>query len=60
MAFMRSICTPDQFENTWRVGNNTLSLQFNTPLAVPYVANITYVYNALIVIQNGMASVQIN
>jgi hypothetical protein len=52
---IRSTCFEGQFQNVWRIGNNTLSLQFTTEgdSTVSYQAFITYYYNSIVQVNNG-------
>jgi hypothetical protein len=53
----RSICYDSEFYNVWRIGNNTLTLNFNTPTATNYTLFATYFYNAICEIQHENANI---
>lgn len=59
-ARIRSICFDGQYQNTWRVGNNALTLELNTPTNEIYTIVVTYYYNGLIKIQNGQSYILFN
>lgn len=52
---IRSAVFEGQFQNVWRIGNNTLTLQFTTEgdQTVSYQAFITYWYNSIVQVNNG-------
>jgi hypothetical protein len=54
---MRESCFSHFFSNVWRIGNNSLSLQFNTPDTSQYVCYVTYAYNAMVDVQNGQTRI---
>jgi hypothetical protein len=45
---IRAQCFTDKMANVWRLGNNTLSLSFNTTTTNQYSAFLTYNYNGII------------
>jgi len=59
-ARLRQLCTEDQFYNTFRIGNNVINLQFNTPTNDNYNVYCTYIFNSLVKSQGGMSEIQIN
>ncbi len=49
-----------EYENVWRVPNNTITLQFNTPVgtdATQYTMYATYVYNGICNIRGGESDI---
>lgn len=56
---VRSLMYLSQFQNTWRIANNALTLQFNTEgdSTVKYQLFATYAYNAIAQVQNGQTSI---
>lgn len=57
---LRSTCFQDHLFNTWRLTNQTLRLQFNTPTTNAYTLYATYFYNAVAEIQNGTSAIYID
>lgn len=51
----RSTSFESHFPNTWRIANNSLTLQFTTEgdQTISYQAFITYYYNSIVQVQNG-------
>lgn len=51
----RSTSFENHFANTWRIGNNTLTLQFLTEgdQTVSYACTVVYSYNSIVQISNG-------
>lgn len=51
----RSTSFENHFANTWRIGNNTLTLQFTTEAdqTVSFQCFVTYHYNSIVQVQNG-------
>lgn len=54
---MKSLSFTNHFANTFRIPNNTLTLQYNTPDTDQYVCFVTYHYNGMAQIQNGQANI---
>jgi hypothetical protein len=55
-ARIRTAAFEGRYQNVWRIGNNTLSLQFNTPPGTDgasYVMFATYWYNGVAEVSNG-------
>lgn len=52
-ARIRAVCFENQFQNVWRIGNNTLTLQLNTSTNNPYTLYATYNYNGVAECQAG-------
>jgi hypothetical protein len=55
---VRALSFEGQYANVWRIGNNTLTLRFNTSAGTPqapvsYTLFATYFYNAVAEISNG-------
>lgn len=61
-SMWRSTCFHSHFDNTWRLTNQTLNLQFNTLYGsnVSYRCYCSFFYNALITFKNGTSSVYID
>jgi hypothetical protein len=53
----RAICYDSEFYNVWRIGNNTLSLSFNTMTQNTYQLFCTYYYNAVCEVQHENANI---
>ncbi len=49
----RDACFGTEYANVWRIGNNTLSLQFTPVTTGSCICYVTYHYNAIADIQNG-------
>jgi hypothetical protein len=56
-SMKRAICYDSEFYNVWRIGNNTLTLNFNTPSTVNYTIFCTYYYNAICEVQHQNANI---
>jgi hypothetical protein len=54
---LRSTCFNDQMQNTWRIGNNSLSLRFNTSTTNLYQLFVSMQYNAIIELQNQQSKI---
>jgi hypothetical protein len=54
---LRSACVPEHMFNTFRVANQTLFLNFNTPRTEPYRLFACYHYNGMVSVQSGVTSV---
>lgn len=56
---IRSMTFEGMMQNVWRIGNNTLSLQFNTEgnSSVTYQAFVSYHYNSVVQVQQGQTSI---
>lgn len=52
-ARIRSMSYEGRYANVWRIGNNTLTLRFNTETANQYTVFATYYYNGVAEISNG-------
>lgn len=54
---IRSACFDGHYSNTWRIGNNTLTLSFNTSTTETYTMYVTYHYNGVCEVQSGQARI---
>jgi hypothetical protein len=56
---IRSMTFEGMMQNVWRIGNNTLSLQFNTEGngSVLYQAYVSYHYNSVVQVQQGQTAI---
>lgn len=56
---IRSMVFEGMMQNVWRIGNNTLSLQFNTEGngTVNYQAFVSYHYNSVVQVQQGQTAI---
>lgn len=54
---IRAACFDGHYQNVWRIGNNTLVLQFNTQSTGQYNLFATYHYNGVAEIQNGQTRI---
>jgi hypothetical protein len=54
---IRSACFDGHYSNTWRIGNNTLTLSFNTSTSDQYTLYATYHYNGVVEVQSGQARI---
>jgi hypothetical protein len=54
---IRSACFDGHYQNVWRIGNNVLSLSFNTTTVNQYAIFVTYHYNGVAEIQNGQTRI---
>lgn len=52
-ARIRAVCFENNFQNVWRVGNNTLTLEVNTSTNNQYTLYATYNYNGIAECQAG-------
>lgn len=52
-ARVRALSYEGKYANVWRIGNNTLTLNFNTTTANNYTMFATYYYNGVAEISNG-------
>jgi hypothetical protein len=50
---IRALCFENNFQNVWRIGNNTLTLELNTTTNNVYTFYGTYHYNAIAECQSG-------
>lgn len=50
---IRSLAFEGKYANVWRIGNNTLTLRFNTETTEQYNIFATYFYNGVAEISNG-------
>lgn len=50
---VRAISYDGEYQNVWRIGNNTLSLEFNTETTEVYTMACTYHYNGVAEVQRG-------
>lgn len=58
---LRSIVFGDQYQNTWRIPNQSLSFSFYTPEeGVPYYCYVTYLYNAVNEVQGTQSNIYFN
>lgn len=53
----RADCIGSQMVNTWRIGNNTLNIAFNTSTNNQYQLFATYCYNAVLEFSNGTSAI---
>jgi hypothetical protein len=59
-SFERGACLHDHLQNVWRLPNQQIQVEFNTPeTGVQYVVHATYFYNAVAEFQNGTSAVYI-
>lgn len=56
-ARIRAACFDGHYQNVWRIGNNTLTLQFTTQTTNQYQVFATYHYNGVAEIQNGQTRI---
>lgn len=54
---VRSACFDGKYSNVWRIGNNTLTLNFNTSTTNQYRLFVTYHYNGVLEVQNGQSRI---
>lgn len=54
---IRSACFDGHYSNVWRIGNNTLTLNFNTSTTAQYRLFVTYHYNGVLEVQNGQTRI---
>lgn len=54
---IRAASFDGHYQNVWRIGNNTLSLSFNTSQVAQYQLFATYHYNGVAEIQNGQTRI---
>lgn len=54
---VKSLIFTNHFANVWRIPNNTLTLEFNTPDNSTYVCYATYHYNGLVQVENGQSNI---
>lgn len=52
-ARIRSLSYEGRYANVWRIGNNTLTLEFNTETTNQYTLFSTYHYNGVAEVSNG-------
>lgn len=60
-ARVRSACLGQEMQNTWRIGNQTILLEFSTQFGsnVSYKLYATYFYNAICEFQSGTSALYI-
>lgn len=56
-ARVRAACYDGHYQNVWRVGNNTMTITFNTTTNNQYYAFPIYHYNGVAEIQNGQTRI---
>lgn len=54
---VRSACFDGTYSNVWRIGNNTLTLSFNTSTTNQYRLFVAYHYNGVVEVQNGQTRI---
>ena len=54
---IRSACFDGHYNNVWRIGNNTLSLSFNTSSSALYTLYAVYHYNGVIECKAGQSRI---
>jgi hypothetical protein len=58
---VRSMVFGDQYQNVWRIPNQSLSFSFYTPEeGVPYYCYVTYLYNAVNEVQGTQSNIYFN
>lgn len=50
---VRALSYDGQYQNVWRIGNNTLTLEFNTETTEQYTMFASYNYNGIAEVQRG-------
>lgn len=53
----RTACFDGKYANVWRIGNNVLTLSFNTATSAQYQLFVTYHYNGVLEVQNGQTRI---
>jgi hypothetical protein len=61
-AQVRSACSPSQLQNTWRLPNNQLRVEFSTSQgsSVNYTLHAVYFVNSVVELENGTSSIFID
>lgn len=54
---IRAACFDGHYQNVWRIGNNTLTISFNTSTTAQYQLFAIYHYNGVAEIQNGQTRI---
>lgn len=54
---IRSLSYQNEYQNVWRISNNTLTLEFNTPDTSTYHLYATYHYNGVCEVQGGQTRI---
>lgn len=54
---IRTACFDGTYSNVWRIGNNALTLSFNTSTTQQYRIFATYHYNGVLEVQNGQTRI---
>jgi len=53
----RAICFDREWQNVWRIGNNVLTLEFNTTTTDTYIIHSTYYYNGIAEVERGQTNI---